>query len=389
MTGFIPYGRQCVTDDDVSAVAATLQSDYLTTGPAVTQFEEVCKAAFSSEYAVALCNATAALHVVYLALGLGEGDTLWTAPNTFLATANAARLCGADVDFVDVSPTTFNMCAAALEEKLRTAKKLPKIVVPVHFAGQPCDMQKIWELSEKYGFYVVEDAAHAVGATYKDRPVGSCAYSHAAVFSFHPVKIITTAEGGIVTTNDASLAEKCRKLRSHGMVKTPELAAEHGSWYYAMDTLGLNYRMTDMQAALGTSQMARLAENITRRREIAKTYHEALRTLPFGCQRSNPDGRSSWHLFVITCADSAERRALYDYFHAHQIGVQVHYIPVHTQPYYQGLGFKMGDYPHAEHYYSRCLSLPMYHSLTTEQQGRVIGVLESFVADRYQQQKTA
>lgn len=389
MTDFIPYGRQCVTETDVAAVAATLQSDYLTTGPAVTAFEAACNAAFGSTHAVALTNATAALHVVYLALGLGEGDTLWTVPNTFLATANAARLCNAEVDFVDISASTFNMCASALEEKLRTAKKLPKIVVPVHFAGQPCDMQKIWELAEKYGFYVVEDAAHAVGATYKGQPVGNCAHSHAAVFSFHPVKIITTAEGGIITTNDAALAEKCRKLRSHGMVKPPELTAEHGNWYYAMDTLGLNYRMTDMQAALGTSQMARLPENISRRREIAKTYYDALKTLPFGCQRGNPDGQSSWHLFVIQCADSAERRALYDFFHAHKVGVQVHYIPVHTQPYYQALGFKTGDFPVAEHYYSRCLSLPMYHSLTAEQQNRVVGLLEAFVAERYNQQKTA
>lgn len=389
MTGFLPYGRQSITDEDVAAVVATLKSDFLTTGPAVTTFEESCKSAFNASNAISVSNATAGLHVAYLALGLGEGDILWTVPNTFLSTANAARLCGADVDFVDISSTTFNMCATALEEKLRSAKKLPKIVAPVHFAGQPCDMQRIWELSEEYGFYVVEDAAHAVGATYKGQPVGSGKYSHAAVFSFHPVKIITTAEGGVITTQSDDLAEKCRKLRSHGMYKSAELAEQHGPWYYEMDTLGLNYRMTDMQAALGTSQMSRLKENIDRRNAIASNYHKAMLEMPYGCQRMNPDATSSWHLFVITCANSTERRALYEHFHQNGVGVQVHYIPVHTQPYYQALGFKVGDFPMAEDYYSRCLSLPMFHAMSEDDQNRVIELLKNFNAENYQHSKTA
>lgn len=389
MTGYIPYGRQTITDDDVAAVVATLRSDFLTTGPAVVQFEDACKQAFASPHAIALNSATSGLHVAYLALGLGEGDVLWTVPNTFLATANAARLCGADVDFVDISSTTFNMCVTALEEKLRSAEKLPKIVAPVHFAGQPCDMKRIWELAEQYGFYVVEDAAHAVGATYKGEPVGNCRYSHMAVFSFHPVKIVTTAEGGLITTQDDELAAKCMKIRSHGMYKTPELSAAKGTWYYEMDTLGLNYRMTDIQAALGTSQMTRLAPNIARRREIAANYHTALKGLPYGCQRMNPEGVSSWHLFVITCEDSAERRALYDFFHQNEVGVQVHYIPVHTQPYYQELGFKKGDYPNAEAYYDRCLSIPMFHGLSDEQQDHVMSLLRSFQAEYGRQAKSA
>lgn len=385
MSAFIPYGSQQVTPDDVKAVSETLQSAFLTTGPALKGFEEVFTGLLGCEHAIAVSSATAGLHVAYLALGLGEGDTLWTSPNTFLATANAARLCGADVDFVDIDPGTFNMCADALEEKLKRAEKLPKIVAPVHFAGQICDMEKIWALAKEYGFYVVEDAAHAVGATYKGKPAASGRHSHAAVLSFHPVKIITTGEGGLVTTNDAAIAEGCRKFRSHGMEKTPEIAQAHGGWYYEMSEVGLNYRMTDIQAALGSSQLTRLRENIARRKEIAATYHQALNDLPFGCQQPNPDGESSWHLFVITCASSAERRALYDYFHQNNVGVQVHYIPVHTQPYYRGLGFKRGDFPHAERYYDTCLSVPMFHGLTDAQQQRVIGLLRAFC----QQQKTA
>ena len=378
---FTPYGRQQITQQDKDAVLAVLDSDFLTTGPAVHEFEQACNETFCAPASVAVSNATAGLHLAYLALGLGEGDTLWTSPNTFLSTANAARLCGADVDFVDVNTTTFNLCADALEEKLKTAAKLPKIVAPVHFAGQTCDMEKIWALAQQYGFYVVEDAAHAVGATYKGWPVGNCAYSHAAVFSFHPVKIITTGEGGLITTRETKLADKCRLLRNHGMMKTSETTAEHGGWFYEMHTLGLNYRMTDMQAALGTSQMARLDENIARRRKIAANYKTALQKLPFNSQQQeNTDAGSSWHLFVITCESSEQRRALYEFFHKNRVGVQVHYIPVHTQPYYKNLGFKTGDFPHAEDYYNRCLSLPMYHGLTDEQQRRVVDLLEDFVS---------
>ncbi len=380
MAEFIPYGRQQITDDDVAAVVASLRSNYLTTGPAITAFEDACKSAFSAPYAVALCNATAALHVAYLALDLGEGDVLWTVPNTFLSTANAARLCGADVDFVDIDPTTFNMDVSLLEEKLKTAKKIPKIVAPVHFAGQSCDMEAIWKLSKEYGFYVVEDAAHAVGGFYQDKPVGNCEFSHAAIFSFHPVKIVTTAEGGVITTRDKDLAERMARLRSHGMQKTPEMMQQHGGWYYEMDELGLNYRMTDMQAALGASQMKTLPANTARRREVAANYQSALASLPFNFQTTTADAKSAWHLFVITCANSVERRALYEFFQHNKVGVQIHYIPVHTQPYYQKFGFKMGDFPVAEDYYNRCISLPMFHSFTNEQQQRVIGLLAEFAA---------
>lgn len=378
MSEFIPYGRQTVTEEDISTVAETLRSAFLTTGPAVTGFEKAFNSQLGCKHSIAVNSATAGLHVSYLALGLGEGDVLWTAPNTFLSTANAARLCGADVDFVDIDPNTFNMCADTLEKKLKSADKLPKIVAPVHFAGQPCDMEKIWALSQEYGFYVVEDAAHAVGAIYKDQPAANGRHSHAAVLSFHPVKIITTGEGGLIATNDADIAERCRKFRSHGMEKTPEIMAEHGNWYYAMDEVGLNYRLTDIQAALGTSQLSRLDENIARRKEIAARYHDALAGLPFKFQQAQAGAESSWHLFVITCQSSAERRALYEYFHKNNVGVQVHYIPVHTQPYYQGLGFKKGDFPNAEAYYDRCLSIPMFHGLTDRQQERVIGLLENF-----------
>ncbi|WP_295808095.1 UDP-4-amino-4,6-dideoxy-N-acetyl-beta-L-altrosamine transaminase [uncultured Nitratireductor sp.] len=383
----IPYGRQHITDRDVDAVVEVLRSPFLTQGPAVPLFEAELTAYTGAAHAVAANSATSALHIAYRALGLGEGDSLWTSPNTFVATANAALYCGAKVDFVDIDPLSYNMSVEALAEKLSRAEKngsLPKIVSVVHFAGQSCDMAGIAELADKYGFYVVEDASHAIGATYGNVPVGRCAYSSICVFSFHPVKIITTAEGGAATTNDPDLAEKMRLLRSHGVTRERALMRDKpdDQWYYEQVDLGFNYRMTDIQAALGVSQMARLDEYVAKRHDILRLYSETLKGLPLILPHQ-PDGqRSALHLYPVQIAEGATRgrREVFDLLRADGVGVNVHYIPVHTQPYYRDFGFKVGDYPEAEAYYSRAISLPMFPQLTDEDIAVVTGALEKHLA---------
>lgn len=383
----IPYGRQDIDDHDVACVVEVLRSDWLTQGPAVPRFEEAMARYTGAKYATAVSNATAALHIACRALGLGPGDRLWTSPNTFVASANCGLYCGADVDFVDIDPKTYNMSIASLALRLERAKreeKLPKVVVVVHFAGQSCDMEAVRALSTEYGFKVIEDASHAVGARYKDTRVGSSVYSDMTIFSFHPVKIITTGEGGLILTNDAELRARVELLRSHGITRDPALMAapDTGAWHYEQITLGYNYRMTDMQAALGASQMERLDAFIERRRALARRYDTLLSALPVITPWQSPDGESAWHLYPIQidgARTTKTRREVFDALRAGGIGVNVHYIPVHTQPHYRALGFAPGDFPEAERYYARAISLPMYASLTDAEQDRVVSVLQDAV----------
>jgi UDP-4-amino-4,6-dideoxy-N-acetyl-beta-L-altrosamine transaminase len=372
----IPYGRQQISAEDIEAVVAVLRSDYLTQGPAVPAFEQAVGAQCGAPHAVAVNSATSALHLACVALGLGPGDRLWTSPITFVASANCARYCGAEVDFVDVDPQTAAMSPRHLADKLQTAARtgrLPKVLVPVHFSGRSCDMAEIARLARRHGVRVVEDASHAVGASHAGRPVGDCKYSDLAVFSFHPVKIVTTAEGGVLTTRDASLAARLRRLRSHGITRDADMATKgEGAWYYEQIDLGYNYRLTDVQAALGTSQMSRLAEFLRRRRELAVRYERLLAGAPLGLPP--PSAESAWHLYVVQ-VDAGRRRAAFDAMRAADIGVNVHYIPVHLQPYYRGLGFKPGDFPAAEAYYARAITLPLHAGLTETQQDRVVETL--------------
>jgi len=379
----IPYGRQDIRDEDIGAVVEVLRSDWLTQGPTVPRFEAAIAAHCGAAQAVAVCSATAALHIACLALDLGHGDVLWTVPNTFVASANCALYCGARVDFVDIDPRTYNMSVEALREKLVRAERagcLPKVVIPVHFAGQSCDMRAIRALAEHYGFRIIEDASHAVGGSYLNAAVGNCQYSDIAVFSFHPVKIITTAEGGMALTNDAELAERLRVLRTHGITRDVARMREPSQdpWYYEQVDLGFNYRMTDVQAALGVSQSSRLREYITRRRSIARIYDEALQPLPLILPFQHPDAESAFHLYVIQIDPSRaalDRRSVFNVLRAAGIGVNVHYIPVHTQPHYRTLGFAPGQYPVAERYYANALSLPMFATLSDSQQNFVISSL--------------
>ena len=379
----IPYGRQDIRDEDIGAVVEVLRSDWLTQGPTVPRFEAAIAAHCGAAQAVAVCSATAALHIACLALDLGPGDVLWTVPNTFVASANCALYCGARVDFVDIDPRTYNMSVEALREKLVRAERagcLPKVVIPVHFAGQSCDMRAIRALAEHYGFRIIEDASHAVGGSYLNAAVGNCQYSDIAVFSFHPVKIITTAEGGMALTNDAELAERLRVLRTHGITRDVARMREPSQdpWYYEQVDLGFNYRMTDVQAALGVSQSSRLREYITRRRSIARIYDEALQPLPLILPFQHPDAESAFHLYVIQIDPSRaalDRRSVFNVLRAAGIGVNVHYIPVHTQPHYRTLGFAPGQYPVAERYYANALSLPMFATLSDSQQNFVISSL--------------
>ena len=380
----IPYGRQSISQDDIQAVVEVLQSDWLTTGPAVESFETAVAEYCGARYAVAVNSATSALHIACMALGLGKGEMLWTTPNTFVASANCALYCGADVDFVDIDPHTYNMSVSALQKKLEMAKKkgqLPKVVVPVHFSGQPCDMRGIAALAKEYGFAVIEDASHAIGATYETSRIGNCQYSDMTVFSFHPVKIITTAEGGMVTTQNQQLAERLYLYRSHGITRDPAnmQGDSHGDWYYQQIDLGYNYRITDLQCALGTSQMKRIDTFLTRRREIAAIYDRELQGLPLLLPKQQRNVQSAWHLYVIQIDESKaakNRKKVFDFLRSKGIGVNVHYIPVHTQPYYQQkFGFQNGDFPVAEAYYRQAISLPMYAELSQEQQQQVIHVL--------------
>lgn len=372
------YGKQSIGQSDIDAVVEVLKSDFLTQGPAIEKFEKYVAEYCRVKYAVAVTNATSALHIACLAAGLGKGDVLWTSPITFTASANCGRYCGADVDFVDIDPSTYNMSVDELEKKLQKMAVKPKVVIPVHLAGQSCDMDKIYKLSQEYGFKVIEDASHAIGADYKSTKIGCCKYSDLTVFSFHPVKIVTTGEGGMVLTNDKELHEKLLLYRSHGITRDTKLMTRlaDGPWYYQQIELGFNYRMTDMQAALGYSQMQKVDEFVSRRRYLAKRYDELLKNinniqLPY----QNDDTDSSWHLYVVR-ADfskmSKTKQQIFDGMKDRGICLNLHYIPVHTQPYYQKQGFKDGDFPNSEKYYEEAFTLPLYYSLTDEQQDYIV-----------------
>jgi UDP-4-amino-4,6-dideoxy-N-acetyl-beta-L-altrosamine transaminase len=379
----IPYGRQDITQADIDAVVVVLQSDFLTQGPQVPLFEVMVAQHVGATHALAVNSATSALHIACLALGLGPGDWLWTSPITFVASANCGLYCGAQVDLVDIDPRTYNLCPLALERKLieaAKAGKLPKVVVPVHLCGQPCDMSSIHALGQRYGFKIIEDASHAIGGKYKGEFIGNGRYSDITVFSFHPVKIITTAEGGMALTNDAELANKMALLRSHGITRDAAQMthAPDGPWYYQQIDLGFNYRMTDLQAALGISQMARLDQYVARRHELAARYNTQLADLPITRPWQHPDSYSGLHLYVILLQlDQIKktRREVFDALREQGIGVNLHYIPVHTQPYYQQMGFKAGDFPEAERYYAQAISLPMYQKMSEAQQDQVVVAL--------------
>lgn len=373
----IPYGRQDISDADVAAVIEVLRSDFLTQGPVVPRFEAAVAGYCGATHGVAVNSATSALHIACMALDLGPGDLLWTVPNTFVASANVGVYCGADVDFVDIDPDSYVMSVSALEAKLvraETEGRLPKIVMPVHFAGQSADMTGIAALADRYGFRVIEDASHAIGARYKGRPVGDCAYSDICVFSFHPVKIITTAEGGLATTNDPELAARMELHRSHGVTRDPARMTKEseGGWYYQMVDLGYNYRMAEMQAALGLSQMDRLDAFVARRTELAARYDHLLADLPLVRPAQHPDSASAYHLYPIRVADRAR---VFAALREGGIGVNVHYIPVHTQPFWQARGFAEGQFPVAEAYYASAISIPLYFGLTDADQATVVGAL--------------
>ena len=380
----IPYGRQDVTEDDIKAVVEVLNSTHLTQGPAVPEFEQAVLRHCNAKHAVAANSATSVLHIACLALDLGPGDWLWTSPNTFVASANCGLYCGAKVDFVDIDPRTYNLCPVKLEDKLRVAEQkgtLPKVVIPVHFSGQPCDMRAIHELSKRYGFRIIEDASHAIGGKYLNEPIGNCRYSDITIFSFHPVKIVTSAEGGMAVTNNDRLAEKMALLRSHGITRTPSLMTKpmEGSWYYQQVDLGFNYRMTDLQGALGASQMSRLVHYVARRHELARRYDKLLKDLPVITPWQHKDGYSAFHLYVVRLKldkISASHVEVFEALRAREIIVNLHYIPVHTQPYYQEMGFRPGDFPEAEKYYAEAISIPMFPTLTYSEQDFVVEALK-------------
>jgi UDP-4-amino-4,6-dideoxy-N-acetyl-beta-L-altrosamine transaminase len=372
----INYARQDVNQDDVDLVVKVLQSDFLTQGPVVPAFEKAIIDYTTAQHAIAVNSATSALHIACLALGVCKGDLVWTAAITFVASANCALYCGAEVDFVDIDPISYNMSVIRLSEKLEQANrngKLPKVVIPVHLSGQPCEMEEIYRLSQQYGFKIIEDASHAIGGRYKDEPIGNCRYSDITVFSFHPVKIITTGEGGMATTNDIALAKKMILLRSHGISSTPtDMIArpENQIWNYQQIDLGFNYRMTDIQAALGLGQMRRLDEFVAKRQTIAKRYNQSLLSLPLVLPWQHPDSFSGYHLYLIRLKLNQlkkSQREIYDDLLAMGIIVNLHYIPVYRQPYYENLGFRVGYCPEAEKYYSEVLSIPMYPTLTPVQ----------------------
>jgi len=380
----IPYGRQNISEEDIQAVVEVLRSDFLTQGPMVPEFEKVICEYTGARYAVSVNSATSGLHLACLALGLGKGDWLWTTPITFVASANCGLYCGASVDFVDIDPLTWNICVKELKLKLIQAKqesRIPKVLVAVHLCGLPCDMEQIYELSREYGFRVIEDAAHAIGGKYFGQPIGSGQYSDITVFSFHPVKTITTGEGGMTLTNDKKFADKMELLRSHGITRDPDkmTSKPRGSWYYEQVDLGFNYRMTDLQAALGISQLRRLDEFVSQRHKIADRYDEILSNLPLQLPVRSPDKYSGLHLYVVRIKDSEVKnnhRKVFESLREQGIGVNLHYIPVHTQPYYKNIGFKVGDYLQAESYYSEAISLPMFPDLTEIEQDKVVNALK-------------
>ena len=383
----IPYGRQEITQADIDAVVEVLRSDFLTQGPAVPRFEALIAARVGAPHAVAANSATSALHLACMALELAPGDLLWTVPNTFVASANCGRYCGAEVDFVDIDPVSWNISIAALHGKLLKARldsRLPKVLVAVHFAGQPTEQEEIWKLAREYGFRVIEDASHAIGASRNGEPVGSCRWSDITVFSFHPVKIITSAEGGMATTRDPILAERMSLLRSHGITRdTSKFRGFDGvtspSWAYEQQQLGYNYRMTDVHAALGASQLARLDEYVAARNVRAQRYDKLLAGLPLTLPTVLPRNLSAFHLYVVrlrTALSRLNHRQLYEYLRERGIGVNLHYMPVHLQPYYRDLGFSLGQYPQSEQYAEEAITLPLFAAMTDEQQDAVVGAIE-------------
>lgn len=384
----IPYGRQDITQADVDVVVAVLRSDFLTQGPQVPLFENTVAEYCGVHHALAVNSATSALHVACLALGLGPDDWLWTTPITFVASANCGLYCGAQVDFVDIDPRTYNLCPQALERKLVAAEqagRLPKVLVAVHLCGQPCDMVTIHALGQRFGFKIIEDASHAIGGKYQGEPIGNCRHSDITVFSFHPVKIVTTAEGGMALTNDAELANKMALLRSHGITRNPAQMthAPDGPWYYQQIDLGFNYRMTELQAALGVSQMARLDDYVARRHELAARYDALLADLPVVRPWQHPDSYSGLHLYVIRLQlDKLGKthREVFESLREQGIGVNLHYIPVHIQPYYQQMGFKACDYPEAERYYAEAISLPIFQTMSEAQQDQTLTALQASLA---------
>lgn len=380
----IPYGKQDINKADIDSVVNVLKSDFLTQGPQVPKFEKVISDYCSVDFSIAVNSATSALHIACLALGLKKGDVLWTSPNSFVASANCGLYCGATIDFVDIDSKTYNISIEDLEKKLIQARidnMLPTIVVPVHFAGQSCDMKKIHKLSIDFGFKIIEDASHSIGGSYLDKPIGGCQYSDITIFSFHPVKIITTAEGGLATTNSKELAEKMRLFRSHGISRDNSLMTKipDGDWYYQQHNLGFNYRMTEIQAALGISQFKRVDKFVSSRYKLKKRYDSLLGDMPIVLPYQSSDSRSSFHLYPIQIENekiTQSRKNVFDELRANGIGVNVHYIPIHIQPYYAGLGFKVGDFPNSEEYYSRAISIPINQSMTLEMQDKVCLALE-------------
>jgi UDP-4-amino-4,6-dideoxy-N-acetyl-beta-L-altrosamine transaminase len=376
----IPYGKQDICQADIDSVVAVLKSDFLTQGPVVKQFEQGIAKYCQVDYAIAASSATACLHLSCLALDVGNDDIVWTSPISFVASSNCALYCGAKIGFVDVESDTGLMCVIALKQKLNHAKlqnKLPKVVIPVHLAGQSCDMKSIAKLAQEYGFKVIEDASHAIGARYQELPVGNCHYSDICVFSFHPVKIITTAEGGVATTNQVNLAKKLKMLSSHGITRNPEEMTEqsHGSWYYQQIALGFNYRMSELHAALGLSQLARLDEFVNKRNNLTKRYLKKLADLPLRHLNQYGDRYSSYHLFIIQLNDANQHAKVFEQLSNSGIGVNLHYIPIHLQPYYKQLGFKLGDFLNAEKYYQKSITLPLHPNLTIKKQDYIIKVL--------------
>lgn len=379
---FIPYSCQSISDEDIAAVVKVLRSEFLTQGLEVPAFEAAFAETHKVAYAVAVCNATAALHIACLGLGVGPGSRVWTSPNSFLASANCALYCGASVDFVDIDPQTRNMCVQALEDKLSEASRsggLPHVLIPVDFAGLPADLREMRALADQYGFKILEDASHATGASYLGRPVGS-AFADATVFSFHAVKIVTTGEGGIITTQNAELANRFRLLRSHGMTRdSSQMGVEPpGAWYYEQIDLGYNYRITDFQAALGTSQLGRLAQMRDLRALKADRYDTLLAGLPLHLPLRLGDRISAWHLYVIEINSEKTqmtRRSVFEAMRSAGIGVNVHYTPIHTQPYYRRLGFRFGQFPAAESYYANAISIPLFPNLSEVDQNHVAIVL--------------
>lgn len=381
----IPYGRQSINEQDIAAVVRVLRSDFLTQGPVVPNFEHAMAVYCGAKYAVAVNSATSALHIACLALGVGPGDVVWTSAVTFVASANCARYCGATVDFVDIDPRTYNLSMVCLSEKLADAKRkgcLPKVVIPVHLCGQACELRELRELADHYGFRIIEDASHAVGGKYCEGAIGNCRYSDITIFSYHPVKIVTTAEGGAAVTNDAKLAKRMQLLRSHGITRDSAdmTEAPHGDWYYQQILLGFNYRMTELQAALGLSQLERLDEFVAARRALAKRYDVALHGLPVSSPWQHPDGKSAWHLYVVRLNLTQIRsthREVFDSLRAAGIGVNLHYLPVYLHPYYRELGFRGGHCPEAEKYYAEAISLPLFPELEHKQQDFVISTLRN------------